>query len=96
MSKHYATSTKFAGQRASVSRNVCVKYSGEIYMGVVKAISLDGKRPIVRMLSDHCPDGSRDSAFGFSERDELPFHDVKTEDEIAAAPDRCWFWPPRV
>lgn len=96
MSKHYATSTKFAGQRVNVTRNVTVKYNGDIYMGVVKAISMDGKRPIIRMFSDHSPDARHDSAFGFSERDDLPFHDVKTEDEIATAPDRCWFWPPRV
>jgi hypothetical protein len=95
MSKHYSTSEKFAGQRASVSRNVCIKYQGEIFMGVVEAISLDGERPIIRMFSDHSPDARHDSAFGFSPED-IAFHDVKSESDIEAAPDRCWFWPPRV
>lgn len=97
MSKQYATSTKFGGQRVSVPRQVTVKYNGEIYAGQVKAISSDGKRPIIRMFSDHSPDGRHDSAFGFNADDfDLPFHDVRSEADIEAAPDRCWFWPPRV
>lgn len=95
MSKHYATSTKFAGQRVSVTRNVAVKYQGDISMGVVEAISLDGERPIIRMFSDHSPDARHDSAFGFNE-DDLPFADVKSDADIEQAPERCWFWPPRV
>jgi hypothetical protein len=96
MSKHYATSTKFAGQRASVGRIVCVKYGGDILAGIVVTISLDGERPIVRMLSDQSPDARHDSAFGFDATFALPFEDVKTEDEIRTLVDRCWFWPPRV
>lgn len=95
MSKHYATSTEFAGQRASVGRIVAVKYNGDIMAGVVKAISHDGERPIVRMLSDQSPDARHDSAFGFSAPFNVPFHDVKTEGDVETAPDRCWFWPPR-
>lgn len=95
MSKHYATSEKFGGQRASVGRVVVVKYKGDLFMGIVEAISLDGQRPIIRMFSDHSPDARNDSAFGFDDAD-LDFIDLKTEDEIAAAPERCWFWPPRV
>lgn len=95
MSKHYATSEQYGGQRVSVTRCVCVKYKGEIAMGVVKAISEDGRRPIIRMFSDHSPDARHDSAFGFRDN-ELPFHDVKAEVDIETAPERCWFWPPRV
>lgn len=97
MSKHFATTIKYGGQRVSVPRQVTVKYKGEIYAGQVEAISLDGKRPIIRMFSDHSPDARHDSAFGFSAGDDdLPFYDVKTEADIETAPDRCWFWPPRV
>jgi hypothetical protein len=96
MSKHYATSTKFAGQRASVGRVVAVKYNGDIMTGIVVAISSDGERPIIRMLSDHSPDGRHDSAFGFDASFPVPFEDVKTEDEIRGLVDRCWFWPPRL
>ena len=96
MSKHFATSEKFAGQRVSVTRNVAVKYNGEVMMGVVVAISADGQRPIIRMLSDHSPDGRHDSAFGFDASFPVPFCDVKTEADIETAPDRCWFWPPRI
>lgn len=98
MSEHYATSTQFAGQRASVGRVVVIRYKGDIFMGIVEAISLDGERPIIRMFSDLSPDARHDSAFGFRPGDEEDFYfsPVTTEDEIAAAPDRCWFWPPRV
>jgi hypothetical protein len=96
MSKHYATSVSYGGQRASVSRNVTVKYKGEVCAGKVVAISPDGKRPIIRMLSDHSPDGGSDSAFGFDRDDDLPFADVRTEEAIGSAPDRCWFWSPRI
>ncbi len=95
MSKHFATAEKFGGQRASVARNVCVKRRGDIMMGVVVAISLDGQRPIIRMLSDHSPDGRHDSAFGFTDVD-LPFADVRAEQDIETAPEPSWFWPPRV
>jgi hypothetical protein len=95
MSKHYATSEKFGGQRVNVTRCVCVKYNGDIFMGVVEAISLDGHRPIIRMFSDHSPDARHDSAFGFHAGD-LPFADVKSEADVEAAPEPCWFWPPRV
>jgi hypothetical protein len=98
MSKHYATSEKFGGQRVSVTRCVCVKYKGDIFMGIVEAISLDGKRPIIRMFSDHSPDARHDSAFGFrdDDLDNPPFADVRTEADIEQAPDLCWFWPLRV
>jgi hypothetical protein len=95
MSNHYATSVEYGGQRVSVTRNVVVKYKGDICMGAVVAISLDGQRPIIRMLSDNAADGSRDSAFGFRDG-ELSFAEVRTEEDIEKAPDRCWFWPPRV
>jgi hypothetical protein len=95
MSKHYATSDKFGGQRASVARNVCVKHQSEIFVGVVVAISIDGRRPIIRMLTDLAANGARDSAFGFHDGD-LPFADVKSEADVDAAPEPCWFWPPRV
>jgi hypothetical protein len=96
MSKHYATSTKFAGQRASVGRVVAVKYNGDVMAGIVVAVSSDGERPIVRMLSDQSPDARHDSAFGFFAAHDFPFEDVKTEDEIHALVNGCWFWPPRV
>lgn len=95
MSKHFATVEKFGGQRVSVARMVAVKYKGEIFVGVVVAITIDGRRPIIRMLTDIAADGSRDSTFGFSES-ELPFADVKTEQDIETAPEACWFWTPRV
>lgn len=97
MSKHFATSEQYGGQRVSVGRIVVVKYKGEIAAGIVVSISLDGRRPIIRALSGDAPDGSRDSAFGFSEGfGELPFAEVRSEEDIETAPDRCWFWPPRV
>ncbi len=94
MSKHFATSTKFDGQRASVGLVVCVKYKGEISAGLVVAISTDGERPIIRMFSDHSPDGRHDSAFGFDSG--LAFENIKTEEDIRHRCDGCWFWPPRV
>lgn len=95
MSKHFATTVQYGGQRVSVSRNVCVKYKGEIRAGLVVAISEDGERPIIRMLSDESPDGRHDSAFGFRDG-ELAFEDIKTEEDIRHRCDGCWFWPPRV
>jgi hypothetical protein len=95
MSNHYATSEYYGGQRVSVTRCVSIKYKGDIFAGIVEAISMDGRRPIIRLFSDHAADGRYDSAFGFDDGD-LPFHEVKTEADIESAPDRCWFWPPRV
>jgi hypothetical protein len=96
MSDQFATSEKFAGQRASVGRIVAVKYDGDVMAGIVVAISSGGARPIVRMFSDQSPDARHDSAFGFSAPFNVPFHDVKSESDIETAPERCWFWPPRV
>ena len=96
MSKHFATSIKYGGQRVSVNRDVTVKYDGDLCAGKVVSISADGERPIIRMFSDQSPDGEHDSAFGFDTSFGVPFHDIKTEADIETAPDRCWFWPPRV
>lgn len=95
MSKHYATCIRFSGQRASVGRVVCVKYNGEIYMGLIEAISPDAERPIIRMLSDDMPPGHGDNSFNHGRLD-LPYHELKGECDIELAPDGCWFWPPRV
>ena len=94
MSKHYVTSEVYGGQRASVGRIVVVKYNDEILAGVIVAISMDGERPIIRMLSDESP-GRNDSAFGFRPG-ELAFEDVKSPDDIRKLVNFCWFWPPRV
>jgi hypothetical protein len=91
MSERYATEQSFGGQRASVCRQVCVKWDGWVSAGIVVAIN--GNRPIIRAMA--ATTSGPDTAFNLS-REELPFAEVRAEADIATAPARCWFWPPRV
>jgi len=89
----YATDKTFAGQRASIARNVVVKWDDEICAGIIVGVNLRDE-PIIRIFGrsgSAAEDGAANRG-GF----ELTFHEVKSADEIEKAPARCWFWPPRV